>query len=90
MSSRPPSTSSVVPVMKRASADARKHTAAATSSGLPMAPLTFSTPLFTLGLFQSMGVSMAPGATQLTRNFFGAISSANPRVNASMPPFEAA
>src|ERR1041385_32484 len=90
MSRRPPSTTSVVPVMKRASADARKQIAAAMSSGLPLDPWTFSTPLFTFGLDHSIGVSTAPGATQLMRIFFDANSSLNPRVKASIPPFELA
>src|ERR1041385_5603376 len=76
--------------MKRASAEARKQTAAAMSSGLPIAPLTFSMPLLTFGLFQSIGVSTAPGATQSMRILLAAISSAKPRVNASIPPLEVA
>src|SRR5262249_23935381 len=90
ISSRPPSTTNVVPVINRASGAARKQIAAAISSGLPIAPSIFSAPLFTFGLFHSIGVSTAPGATQLIRIFFGANSSLNPRVNASIPPFDEA
>src|SRR5579885_2444313 len=90
ISRRPPSTTSVVPLTKRASSDAMKQIAAARSSGLPMDPSTFSTPLLMLGLFHSIGVSTAPGATLFTRILRDSISTANPRVNASIAPFEAA
>lgn len=67
MSSCPPSTTSVVPLIKRASSAARKQIAAAMSSDLPIAPIIFSAPDLTLGLFRSIGVSTAPGATELVR-----------------------
>lgn len=87
---RPPSTMSVVPLTNAASDDARKQMAAARSSGLPMAPVTFSAPLFTLGLFHNIGVSTAPGATQFTRILRAVSSMLKPRVNASIAPFDAA
>src|SRR3954471_4446637 len=90
ISSRPPSTTRVVPVIKRASSDARNRTADAISTGSPTAPSIFSAPLFTLGLFQSIGVLIAPGATQLIRILRSASSSLKPRVNASIPPLDVA
>src|SRR5581483_787021 len=56
--------------------------------GSPTAPCTFSVPFLISGLFQSIGVSTAPGATPLMRNLRGAISSLKPRVKDSIPPFE--
>src|SRR5580658_5438762 len=74
--------------MNRESSEARKQIAAARSSGLPIGPSSFSTPLFTLGLFQSIGVSTDPGATAFTRMLRDCISSAKPRVKASIAPLE--
>src|SRR3954467_7040318 len=86
MSSLAPSATRVVPFIKLASSDARKQMAAASSSGLPIAPVGFSIPLFTLGLFQSIGVSTDPGATQLKRTFVEGYSWLAPRTKASIAP----
>ena len=72
----PPSTKSSMPVMKLASSEARKETALAISSGVPMRPM--GTPLMSPALSWAVsptvcprrsmaGVSMGPGLTTLTR-----------------------
>lgn len=76
----PPSTERAVPVMKLASSDARKATAFATSSGLPIRPIgcsLHSSFLYSsIGLFNNwasclnIGVSISPGHTQFTLMFF--------------------
>src|SRR5690606_16160466 len=56
------------PVMKDASFEAKNAIAAATSSGLPTsAARLFRLPISRRGLFHSIGVSIAPGSTALTR-----------------------
>ena len=65
----PPLTASTCPVMYPAASDARKHTAAATSSGVPKRPsgiadaqLAWASVLMS----RVMSVSMSPGATTFT------------------------
>src|SRR6478672_5339521 len=61
------------------------------SSGLPTLVLSIhSTPDLTFGLFQSIGVSIAPGRTALTRMFFAAPSSEDVRVNETSADLAAA
>src|SRR5690348_3886049 len=85
-----PSTTSVVPLTKRASDEAKKQMAAARSAGSPTAPWTFSLPLLTFGLFHNIGVFTAPGAMQFTRILRSSHSSASTRMNASIAPLDAA
>jgi 8-oxoguanine deaminase len=80
------------PVMKVAPGPARKTAAAAISSGRPMRPSGFSLSSASVsGLVEppvSIGVSVGPGASVLTR-MAGANSRAQARVMESTPPFEA-
>src|SRR5581483_204375 len=66
----PPSTEMLCPVMKEASSEARKATACASSSGSPIRPsgVIATVPAsLSSGERRSIGVSIAPGETQLTR-----------------------
>ena len=68
----PPSTNSSLPVTKLESLDARKRTAVAISSGLPMVPRGMretNQSTACLGRPSRMGVSMVPGLITLTRIF---------------------
>src|SRR5262249_30531086 len=84
----PPSTTSDCPVMYAASRDARKHTAAATSSGVPARPT---------GVYRAASrsdsvleaVAIHPGATPLIVIPLRAVSSATARIIPSIPAFAA-
>ena len=85
---RPPSTCSTSPVMYEAPGEARKATAAATSSGVPkrrsgIRPRISSAA--TSRMARVIALSMTPGATALTRMPLDASSTARARVNPSRP-----
>ena len=88
----PPSTQSVCPVIKEASSDARKYTAAATSCGLPIRQSgvsSASASRVSLECMAFISVSMTPGATQLTRIPEGPSSLASAFVKPIRPDFVA-
>src|SRR4029434_3056434 len=96
--SHPPSTTSVVPVVKAAPSLARYRAASAISDGLPKrsnacrrreASRTFPGSAWRAKLLASKGVSMAPGAMALTRMRSGAKSSAIVRVRLRIAPLAA-
>src|ERR1043166_4422501 len=89
----PPFTPMISPVMNEASGEARKATAAATSSGLPKRPIGVicrTTSSEAAGTSAVMSVSMKPGATALTVAPFLANSRASVLVRAMRPPLAAA
>src|SRR2546421_12872986 len=94
---RPPSITTVAPVMRLASSDSRKATTDATSSGRPTAPSggsrvadapAVSRTVPTTGAVS--GVSTSPGQTQLTRMRLGPDCAARRRASERVPPLAAA
>ena len=82
----------IAPVANPARGDARKATAAATSSGVPSRPSGMRVKSFSFcsGVITSvMAVSMKPGATAFTRTPRGASSLADVFVSPITPAFEA-
>src|SRR5215208_7201816 len=89
----PPLTARTCPVIYDASSDARKHTAAATSSGVPSRPSgicsvqsCFAPP----AMARVISVSMSPGATTFTVMLRDATSRASALQKPIRPAFEAA
>src|SRR3954463_7644445 len=89
----PPLTASTCPVIYAASSDARKHTAAAMSSGVPSrlsgilaAHSSCAVPV----IARVMSVSISPGATTLTVMLRDATSCATDLANPISPAFDAA
>src|SRR5215207_4006338 len=89
----PPFTARTCPVIYDASSDARKHTAAATSSGAPRRPsgICCDQSCFALPTRRRvMSVSMSPGATTFTVMLREATSRASALQKPISPAFEAA
>src|SRR5882762_2535529 len=84
----PPSTTSDCPVMYEAAGDARKATAAATSSGVPARPIGVCSPAIRSDSVED-AVAIHPGATPLMVIPSTALSSATARIIPSIAAFAA-
>src|ERR1700737_1729592 len=84
----PPSMTKDCPVMYEADGEAKKHTAAATSSGVPARPIGVCSPA-TRSASVDDAVAIQPGATALIVIPSSPVSSATARIIPSMAAFAA-